>query len=316
MEHRYSVGSEMRDGVEVVVLQEGPHARALVAPSLGNNCFLFETKRPVLEPVVWSDFLKKPTSYGIPLLFPFPNRIRDGVFLFQGERFKVDPPRHGFVRDRPWNVVETGASNLEGAWVRCAIHAADHPQILNQFFPFTLEVTFRLRNRGLEIEAAAENCGERNMPTGFGIHPYFRRPERGTVKVPAGKRWELADSLPTGTLLDVEGAFDLRKPRDLAGLSLDDIYTDLAPDPSGRVQCFLTDEAEGTETVLDFDHRHFAHVVVYTPPAPRVAVCIEPNTCPTDAFNLQAQGIDASVIELKPGRKAEFHVRILSRDLK
>ncbi|MEO8501289.1 MAG: aldose 1-epimerase, partial [Vicinamibacteria bacterium] len=198
--------------MEVFLLQEGSHARAAVAPALGNNCFVFETDRPVLEAVAWPDFLKKPTSYGIPLLFPFPNRIRDGAFLFQGERFPIDPPRHGFVRDKAWRVLDTGASNLDGAWIRSAIKAADYPrEILEQFpFPFTLEVTYRVRNGGLEIDVVAENTGERNMPTGFGIHPYFRRPERGALMVPATKRWELADSLPTGKLLPLEGSFDLR----------------------------------------------------------------------------------------------------------
>ena len=70
------------------------------------------------------------------------------------------------------------------------------------------------------------------------------------------------------------------------------------------------------ETVVEFQPRHFQHVVVYTPPAPRAALCIEPNTCPADAFNLQSQGIDASMIELEPGGKAAFQVRVLSRDLK
>ena len=318
MEQRYSVGSEVRDGVEVFLLREGSHARAAVAPALGNNCFSFETKLPLLEPVPWLDFLKKPTSYGNPLLFPFPNRIRDGAFMFQGERFEVDPPRHGFVRDKAWKVLETGASSLDGAWIRCGISAADYPrEILEQFpFPFTLEVTYRVRNRGLEIEAIAENTGERNMPSGFGIHPYFRRPERGTIHVPAAKRWELVDSLPTGKLLALEGSFDLRKPRDIAGLVLDDVFTEVIADPTGRVQCFLRDDVNAVETVVEFQTQHFQHVVVYTPPAPRAALCIEPNTCPADAFNLQSQGIDASMIELEPGRRAEFQVRVFPRDLK
>jgi aldose 1-epimerase len=317
MEQRYSVGSEVREGVEVFLLQEGPHARAAVAPSLGNNCFSFEAKRPVLESIGFAEFLKKPTSYGIPLLFPFPNRIRDGAFLFQGEKFRIDPPRHGFVRDKAWKVVATGASNLEGAWIRSEIRAADYArEILDQFpFPFTFEVTHRVRNGALELHAVAQNTGERNMPTGFGIHPYFRRPERGSIQVPAAQRWELSDSLPTGKLLDVEGTFDLRQPRDIDGLVLDDIYTGARADGAGRVQCFLKDEVNRVETVVEFHRDLFPHIVVYTPPSPRPALCIEPNTCPTDAFNLQVQGIDASVIELEPGARVEFHIRILSRDL-
>jgi aldose 1-epimerase len=67
--------------------------------------------------------------------------------------------------------------------------------------------------------------------------------------------------------------------------------------------------------VVEFPRRQFPHVVVYTPPAPRPALCIEPNSCPTDAFNLHARGVSADVIELAPGRKADFAIRVSSRDL-
>ena len=317
MKQRYSVNSVVREGVEIFLLEEEGHGRAEVAPGLGQNCFSFEGRLPILESVKFSEFRKKPTSYGIPLLFPFPNRIRDGAFMFQGERFRVDPPRHGFVRDKAWRVLETGASNLDGAWIRSEIKASDYPrEILDQFpFPFTLEVTQRVRNGALELDAIAENTGERTMPTGFGIHPYFRRPARGTVQVQAAKRWELADSLPTGRLVDVEGAYDLSEGRDLAGLTLDDIYAEPEADASGRVQCFLNDGVNKTQTVVEFHRQQFPHIVVYTPPAPRSAVCIEPNSCPPDAFNLQLHGVDADLIELEPGQKVSFHVRLFSRDL-
>jgi len=317
MKQRYSVNPVVREGVEIFLLEEGTTARAAVAPGLGLNCFSFDARLPILESVDFAEFRKKPTSYGIPLLFPFPNRIRDGAFMFQGERFRIDPSRHGFVRDKAWKVLETGASNLDGAWIRAEIKAGDYPrEILDQFpFPFTLDVTWRVRNAALEIDAIAENTGERTMPTGFGIHPYFRRPERGTVQVPAAKRWELSDSLPTGKLLDVEGACDLREAKDLAGLTLDDIYTEPLADASGRVECVLNDDVNKLQTVVEFHRQQFPHVVVYTPPAPRSAICIEPNSCPTDAFNLQLHGVDADLIELEPGQKVSFHVRLFSRDL-
>ena len=318
MEQRYSVSSEMRDGVEIFVLQEGEHARAEIAPALGNNCFAFQTALPVLEPVSFAEFCKKPTSYGIPLLFPFPNRLRDGAFTFQGKSYQINPPRHGFVRDKAWKVLETGASASEGAWIRAELNAADYAkEILEQFpFPFTLQLTWRVKDGGLELHAVAENTGEREMPTGFGIHPYFRRPERGTVQVPAAKRWELSDSLPTGKILDLDEQFDLRQPRDIAGLLLDDIYTEPLGDASGLVQCYLNDEVNKVQTVVEFNQQQFPHIVVYTPPAPRPAICIEPNTCPTDAFNLQHQGIDGNVIVLKPSEKSEFNVRVYTRHIR
>ena len=40
----------------------------------------------------------------------------------------------------------------------------------------------------------------------------------------------------------------------------------------------------------------------FTPPHGQ-AICLEPYTCPTDALNLQAQGMDAGVLELAPGAR-------------
>ncbi len=315
MTQRYEVRSENRDGVEVFVLRDRASARAEIAPALGNDCFAYDTALPVLEALTFAEFVKKPTSYGIPLLFPFPNRIRDGAFTFRGKRYEIDPPRHGFVRDKAWRVMGTGASEKDGAWICSEIRASDYAQqILEQFpFPFSLQVTYRLKEGALELQVVAQNTGECDLPAGFGIHPYFRRPERGTIQVPAAKRWELADSLPTGKLLDLDPRFDLREPRDIAGVQLDDIYAAPIADASGRVRCFLNDDVNRVQTVVEFNQRQFPHIVVYTPPAPRPAICIEPNTCPTDAFNLQERGIDADVIVLKPGERAAFEVRIYSQ---
>jgi aldose 1-epimerase len=312
MTDKYSISSEERGGAEIYILREGENAYAEVAPSLGNNCFAFSAGVPVLEPVAFEEFRQRPTSYGIPILFPFPNRIRDGEFSFRGRKYAVNPPRHGFVRDKAWKVDATGASNEDGAWIKSSIDAEDYyEQILGQFpFPFRLEVTYRLKESQLEMLTTARNTGNQDMPAGYGIHPYFRKPDSGTVQVPAGKRWELADSLPTGNLLDVEGSYDLRRPSDLGSLSLDDIFTDVSADPDGRSRCNLSDDQDGSKVVVEFDPKEFPDVVVYTPPAPRRAICIEPNTCPTDAFNLQERGVESNLLVIGPGQAVDFKVTI------
>jgi aldose 1-epimerase len=315
MAQRYTTTSEVREGVEVFKLADGAAAAAEIAPSLGNNCFSFRAGAPVLEEVAFADFLKKPTSYGIPVLFPFPNRIRDGRFTFGGETFTVDPPRHGFVRDKPWRVVAHGADEEGGAYLTSAFNASDYAEeILRQFpFPFQIEITYRLRDARLTFEAVARNTGGRTMPVGFGIHPYFRRPDGGRLKVPASARWELSDSLPTGRILAAEGDYDLREGKTLDGMNLDDIFTRVERDADGLARCLITDDEGGAETVVEFSPARLPHVVVFTPPTPRRAVCVEPNSCPTDAFNLQAKGIESDVIALGAGEEVRFEISIYNR---
>lgn len=310
MSQACSVTTDTRDGVEIVTIRDGA-TYAEIAPSLGNNCFSFVAGVPVLEPVAFDEFLKKPTSYGIPIMVPFPNRIRDGRFTFKGETYTIDPPRHGMVRDKPWTVVETGASE-GGAWVTSRLDASDFPdRILNQFpFPFRVDVTYGLVGRTLDMVTVVENTGDGEMPFGFGIHPYFRRPAHGSVRVPAQAIWELENFLPTARLIPVEEVIDLRTPVDLSTLEVDEIYTSLIADDDGLVTSEVYDADNGTRLVVQVDPRDFPHSVVYTTPAPRQGICIEPQTCPTDSFNLTDRGVAADMIVLAPGETRRFTIRI------
>jgi aldose 1-epimerase len=166
-----------------------------------------------------------------------------------------------------------------------------------------------LREGALALEFAAANTGAEAMPCGYGIHPYFRWPARSRLQIPAAKRWELAENLPTGKLLDVAGDYDLRDLRDTEGLQLDDIYTAVTDS-----RCLLTDDDARTATVVE-SGANLPHVVAYTAPAPRRAICIEPMSCPTDAFNLQARGLESDVIVLEPNECVSFWIRITTEAL-
>jgi aldose 1-epimerase len=102
----------------------------------------------------------------------------------------------------------------------------------------------------------------------------------------------------------------LRQPRDVTSLALDDIYTDLIADTDGLVRCTLQDQQHGIQTTVAFAASQFPHVVVYTPPAPRQAICIEPYTCPTDGLNLQERGIESNRVVLQPGETRHFLISV------
>src|SRR5438105_4404622 len=73
----------------------------------------------------------------------------------------------------------------------------------------------------------------------LGYHPYLATTPDCRIQTPARARWELADSLPTGRRLPLDGGYDLREVRPVAGLTLDDVYTDLpatALDADGLVE--------------------------------------------------------------------------------
>lgn len=249
-------------------------------------------------------------GYGAPVLFPFPNRLRAGHATFEGKTIQIDlgPGQvnaiHGLVRDKPWTVEQLGGAS-DAAVARCSIES--DADILRQFpFPFRLALTFRLEGARLRVESEAANRGDAAMPMGFGWHPYFRLPllpgtARGAdlVEVPADRLWVLDSSLiPTGETTTLPPEKDFQQLRPIDDAHLDDVYTDIRQE-NGESVCRLVDPTTGV-TLRVAAGSSFRDWVVYAPPT-RPTICFEPYTCPTDAFNLAARGLEVGLIVLQPG---------------
>lgn len=326
---RYSVTKQEQEGMTVYILKDSQsNCEARILPEFGNNCFGYSfnvngEKIDILESPPSLSILKgRASGFGNPILFPFPNRIRDGKFTFEGQNYQFDVPSpgansiHGFVLNRPWKVEMSEAEEMEGAKLVSSINASDFPDIIRQFpFPFRVQVTYTLKDGVLTMLTKMENLGDKNMPMGFGIHPYFcaplsksSDPKECMIILPAKKYWELKDFLPTGKILEASGKYDLRNGVPMSDIRFDDVFTDLIM-TDGVSRCIIDDKKAGMRMILESDPI-FREMVIYTPPN-RPSVCFEPYTCPTDAINLHQQGIDAGIIVLKPGESVSMSVRIV-----
>jgi aldose 1-epimerase len=323
----YRVQTRTQPGVSgldptIFVLEDGQGGVAEVWPALGFNCFRWEALHSGERlDLLYADsglFANgRPTRSGIPVLFPFPNRIRAGRYSWHGQERQLptnDPAQknaiHGFACRKPWRVVDNGAT-AESAWVtgefRCSQDAADCLPLWPA--DHELRLTVRLGHNALRLEALVRNPDSAPLPFGIGYHPYFKLPFAGpgkaddcTALVPAAELWELDGNLPTGTRRPVDEARDLNRPRPLDGLQLDDVLTALperAPRVDGLIERAAITGAPGA-TLRVFCAKAFREMVVFTPPH-RQAFCVEPYTCTTDAINLQACGIDAGWLVLAPG---------------
>lgn len=341
---RYEILQETVEGLEAYrLLDHGRLAEAVVYPELGNNCLVFRTtpdgsEHPTAADVVdvfipTADLhgLKRlPFTAGNPILFPFPNRVRDGIYAFEGETYRMDglmakgwdagagQALHGLVGDRPWNVTEAFAD--EGAAViHAAIQLDDYPEIYEQYpFRCRLEVRYALRDGVLSMHTSVENRGDKTLPMGYGIHPWFptrlkpgaqlpadlltiSMEERATatVHVPADAIWELKELMPTGNILPVEGTrYDLRHFNPLQDHFFDDVFTHVRYRADGWSEGGLRDPENHLEMYMAAD-AGFREWVLYAPLNSPV-IALEPYTCPTDAVNLAAQNIDAGLIALPP----------------
>src|SRR5439155_901309 len=106
----------------------------------------------------------RPTRGGIPVLFPFPNRIRDARFSWGGKAWELPKTDangrnsiHGFACRHAWRVTGHGA-DAAGAWITGAFASADVPDV-RALWPadYRIELTLRLADASLRLEAVVTN---------------------------------------------------------------------------------------------------------------------------------------------------------------
>jgi aldose 1-epimerase len=237
------------------------------------------------------------------VLLPWPNRIKDGSYEFDGQRHQLpinDVPEqdaiHGLVRWAAWSAGEREPH-------RVVMHHRIHPQ---PGYPFSLEVAieYLLSGEGLRVSTTATNVGTGPCPYGCGAHPYLRL---GTQTVDAltlrapGRTVLLSDErgIPVGSESVESTEYDFRRPRPLGATRLDNAFTDLERDGDGLARVSLTD-SEGGGLTLWVDEA-YPYLMLFTgdplPEVNRRSLAVEPMTCPPDAFRT-----GESLIRLEPGR--------------
>ena len=327
---KYAVGEKTVEGFQVYCLTQDGKASTEIVPALGNNCYTFRVAdgdnwlNLIDAPPDLATLEQRPTAFGNPILFPFPNRIRNGRWQFAGKTYQFDKSSespttiHGLLLNRPYKVDKLAADE-NGATLICSLNSQDFPDVSRQYpFPFSIAITYTLTETVLTMAVSIKNLGEEKMPMGFGIHPYFNvnlagmaDASKAVITVPAAKYWELDDVLvPTGIQRDVTGTLDLRNGQPFSHLKLDHVFTDVQF-VDGVSRCRIENRDTGHGMVMESDAQ-FRELVVYTPPG-RDAICFEPYTCPTDAINLEAKGIPAGIIVLSPAETFSATVRILSK---
>jgi aldose 1-epimerase len=292
-------------------------AEARVVPALGANVvgLRLAARDRALEVMTPPPEVETPgVRFGAPVLFPYPNRVRDARYTWAGREYTLPAAAsghaiHGLVLGRAFAVTAREATD-RSASLTCAIRAADYPELAAHYpFAFRLTLTYTLSAGGLRTQADVVNEGDAPMPFGLGFHPYFRLPlvEEGRRQdcralLWAPRIWELDESsIATGRQAPVPGGLDARGFPALGDTVFDTLYTRLALDDpgAGTWSSRYLDPAAGVEVVVTADAA-FREAVLFAP-STRPVLCIEPYTCATDALNLQARGVDAGLLTLAPG---------------
>jgi len=242
------------------------------------------------------------------VLIPWPNRLEDGQYEFDGEQRQVDlsePPKHnaihGLLRWRPWR-----AARHEGPRVVLAATLMPMPG-----YPHRLECTVNYAldaDAGLTVTTTIENAGDGPCPVGTGQHPYLSAGPGAKVddcelQLRAATRIDTDDErqLPKGRVPVAGSEYDFREPRRIGAVEVDYAYCDLDRDGDGRAWTTLRGP-DGATAALWVDEA-YPYVELYTgdtlaPDRRRLGLGCEPMTCPPNALR---SGED--VVRLAPGER-------------
>ena len=268
---------------------------------------------------------------GVPLLWPYANRLDEQAFYANGQKYSFDLglgntgrgaiPIHGFVTGADaWKLVEAKA-DARSAWVTMKLDFFRIPRYMKQFpFAHTLTMTYRVQDGTLEVHTRIDSLSGEPMPVAIGFHPYFQLTdsprEEWRIAIGAKTHWKLEpNKLPTGETEPITQFLPDPKHVLVKDVMLDDIFTDLERDARGHAMLSLIGKAQQVDVLIG---PKFRTALVYTPPnnpnrgggpgpnpAPAVpmrgSVAFEPMAAITNALNLTQRGLYKELQSIEPG---------------
>jgi aldose 1-epimerase len=282
-----SVDERTDGGVRLVRLRVGD-AHADIAPDLGAAIVSWSCggRERLALPLPLAEFAKVAKTGGVPLLYPWANRLRRDDYEWNGVRADVSAmpglkrdgnrlPIHGsLLRFADWDIVSAEPGRRRAAFVAQLSWTDDLPAFSAFPFEHDLVILYELGERSLDVDVLV--AAQTDMPISFGWHPYLAAPAGGTcvLELPARERVRLdASMLPVRTAhgLAVEPAMST-SGETVGARDIDELY---------RVHAHATARVGDTALVLRGGYRFLQ---VYAPRGATFA-CVEPMTAPAGALN-------------------------------
>ena len=258
-------------------------------------------------PVDMAAAVRDGTWLGIPLNYPFANRLQGTGYTALGRRVQLDP-------ESPWLITDWNGTILHG--VRWALlewrqvdagesyvvsrMAWDRPELL-AVFPFRHEVEMRatLDEDGLTIETTVHANGGEDVPVSFGFHPYFGLPglprDRWRLTLPHMQAMVLDELLiPIGEREDFP-AYDHR----LADLDFDHGFAFTGGERRMSIA------GAGRRITVEF-LEGFPYAQIFAPPA-HDYIALEPMTAPANAL---VTGEDLPIARAGGSYRAVFRIAV------
>ncbi|MEQ8238759.1 MAG: aldose 1-epimerase [Cyclobacteriaceae bacterium] len=279
--------TEQINGIVLHHLKRGKQQLMTICANYGAKLthLCFEEQGATI-PVLWEPTLSEIKSGAwskSEILFPFPNRLRDGKFEFDGKayQFPIDEPInrnaiHGFVKNKPFELKETTIQNDKA---KITLQHDFNGELNYYPFPFSLIVIFEYDHQAKTLNTSFEviNTGEGKMPFGLGWHPYFSFNKslisNVQMKLPDVDLIEMDDrQLPTGKRNPYQTEI-----LDFSTMSMDDAFHIVGLEPIYSI-------TDG-QFKLDFEaSQELKYLQVFNPENDE-GVAVEPMSCNVDVLN-------------------------------
>lgn len=300
-------GTETR----LTVTDTRTHSTMCVLPSCGarlNSLSLMTDKgmQNVLEGYETEESLSERRFARSGLMAPFPNRIKDGVYIFDGTAYllPLNKPAehnacHGFIMNAPFTI--TSRSEIEGAYHVTLSHTCKG--MFGYPFPFHTSVTYIFSGTTIHIVTAMTNIGNNLMPIGFGWHPYF------TTGTPVDQLF-----LHTSPVERIVVDERLIPTGEVVPYHTHDTFTQIHNTQFDTGFHFLgthrkvtlNDPVKKISISVEMNESPYEYVQLFIPPS-RTSLAIEPMTCATNALN---NGCGLTLLDVGKTLSARYQISV------
>ncbi|GAA3611599.1 aldose 1-epimerase [Flavivirga amylovorans] len=216
-------------------------------------------------------------TYASSILFPFANRIKDGLYTFNGEDFQFEINQteennalHGLVYNKAFQIIDQ-ETNHDSASVLLEYNETE----LSIGFPYTytIQLKYIFTKNDLSLSVSVKNTDSKAFPFTLGWHPYFLSDNlfNSSLHFNSSKKIVLGERNITTGVED----FELKNEFSIEDKQLDDCWILDSNKVIFKTPGYqLTIESSSDNNFLQ----------AYTPPMPNT-IAIEPTTGVSDSFN-------------------------------
>lgn len=238
-------------------------------------------------------------------LSPFPNRIKDGSYNYDGIDYNLNPnfPNeghaiHGLLYDKEFSITYQTSNQLE-------LEYDYDGSIVGYPFPYLIKIAYSLVGDELSCTTYIKNKGVRTLPIGDGFHPYLKldhQINQLNLKLPIVDLIEVDDRMiPNGKRSSFS---DFNMISKIAETVLDSCFS--IQDTGQIATTVISNDKLRINLWQETGENKYNFIQIYTPPD-RSCIAWEPMTCPPDVLNNK---ID--LIELEPNQeiKLSFGIQV------